>query len=297
MSKSVTISNQGELANFTESNKEGDVQLRVEFPMSQDDLRLLAESDVGARMTQLSICPEYDDREPPIIDFSLVSFPTLENLDMMFQALRAIHFTQENTPKLKHLSIEQPCARDLEYFNTDLPDMETMSFQFVTIDNPAGFGKSLSRSPRLRFFSGYKLWGLRVSKSKTHILVLPNCTDLDLYRSDDLNYLKIWAPKLTDLNLQACYSITEVTLLDRKPKASGPEYNSAGDPSKYKVNIINTRAPKGNITTHPRCSKFQSDLSDDYDSSLDLEGNDNSWEKEVENTGENEKGENEEIQK
>ena len=35
MSKSVTISNQGELANFTESNKEGDVQLRVEFPMSQ----------------------------------------------------------------------------------------------------------------------------------------------------------------------------------------------------------------------------------------------------------------------
>ena len=172
-------------------------------------------------MTQLSICPEYDDREPPVIDFSLVSFPTLENLDMMFQALRAIHFTQENTPKLKHLSIEQPCARDLEYFNTDLPDMETMSFQFVTIDNPAGmvvklvtslqrygsisstgFGKSLSRSPRLRFFSGYKLWGLRVSKSKTHILVLPSCTDLDLYRSDDLNYLKIWAPKLTDLNLQ-----------------------------------------------------------------------------------------------
>ena len=35
MSKSVTISNQGELAKFTESNKEGDVQLRVEFPMSQ----------------------------------------------------------------------------------------------------------------------------------------------------------------------------------------------------------------------------------------------------------------------
>ena len=35
MSKSVTISNQAELAKFIESNEEGDVQLRVEFPMSQ----------------------------------------------------------------------------------------------------------------------------------------------------------------------------------------------------------------------------------------------------------------------
>jgi len=260
MSSSVHLERREELADLLKSAQEegsGEPMLykiQVEFQMSQEDLALLCESQVGARMTHLTIEPEYDDDDPPVIDFSLVSLPALEKLDCKNQAVRAVHFTRDNTPRLKDLSIEQSVATDFEYFHTDLPDLESMSFEYVCISDPSGFGKSLSRSPKLRSFSSYKFWGLGGPKSKTHVLVLPNCESLDLYRSDDLSYLKIWAPKLEELNLQACYSITEVTMLDRKPRGySGEEYKFSGVPSQYEVNLINTSHPRGNITTHERC--------------------------------------------
>jgi len=265
MSSSVTLESREELADLlkTTQQEEGSgkpmlYKIEMKFPMSQEDLALLCESQVGARMTHLTIQPKYNDRRPPVIDFSLVSLPALESLECMFQAVRAVHFTRENTPRLKRLSIEQPCATDLEYFDTDLPDLESMGFEHVHITDPSGFGKSLSRSPKLKRFSSYKLWGLGGPKSKTHVLVLPNCEYLSLYRSDDLSYLKIWAPKLEELNLQACYSITEVTMLDRKPRGySGAEYKFSGVPSKYEVNLVNTDHPRGNITTHERCGGIQ----------------------------------------
>ena len=100
----------------------------------------------------------------------------------------------------------------------------------------------------------FAFWGLEVPKSKAHKLVLPKCTSLDFYRSDDLNHLKIWAPNLSSLNFQACYSISSVEILDRKPNGySGPEYKFNGKPADYEVNFLNTDRQKGNITTHSRC--------------------------------------------
>ena len=134
-----------------------------------------------------------------------------------------------------------------------------MSIQYIKVDNPFGFGKSLSSSPNLRYFYGYKLFGLGIgiTKKDAHVLVLPNCDTLELYRSDDLTYLKIWAPKLESLSLQACYSIQEVTILDRRPNGySGTEYRYTGKPSRYTLNLVNAHKPKGNVTTHQRCEKI-----------------------------------------
>lgn len=48
--------------------------------------------------------------------------------------------------------------------------------------------------------------------SAAHFFTLPACTILDLYRSDDLESLDLYAPRLQSLNLQACYCLERVRL-------------------------------------------------------------------------------------
>jgi len=261
----IELSSKEELVKQINDNKESSSKFKIsiDFYLTQPDLKHLAQSNLGIQMEELGINPDYGNGESPIVDFSEVSFPNLKSLSVFHQSMKAIDFTKERTPILKSLSIQQPCD-DFEKFHLDLPELERMDVEHITIIDPRGFGKSLSRSPKLTSFWAYKLWGLHVPKSKTHVLVLPKCDTLNLYRSDDLNFMKIWAPKLENLNLQACYSITEVNILDRKPNGyPGPEYSFDGTPSQYEVNLINTDKPAGNVTTHQRCNNVLAEVDED----------------------------------
>ena len=80
----------------------------------------------------------------------------------------------------------------------------------------------------------------------------------------DLRRLKLWAPRLESLNLQACYSIGGVTLLERRPaRPAGPLYQFEGEPSEFTVNCMNTRVPKGNLVTSRRCREVIKNSGDD----------------------------------
>lgn len=61
-----------------------------------------------------------------------------------------------------------------------------------------------------------QLWGIGDHHRRLH---LPECYSLNLYRSDDLEWLEVHAPKLRSLNLQACYSCEHVCLFPKE----GPE--------------------------------------------------------------------------
>ena len=240
------------------ADKEGPFYLTVQFNMTQKQLESLANSNLGKNLKELSIYNDDYDDALPVVDFASVNFPCLTSLSTYCQFISTIHFTKENTPRLKHLSIEQPGHQGMQYFHTDLPLLETMSFQFVDVNDPRQFGPSLSRSPKLRSFSSYKLWGLNVGRRKNaHVLVLPSIETLNLYRSDDLDSMKIWAPKMTELNLQACYDISYVQILDQKPAGYefGPAFEVDDEAKPYVVNLINTSAPRGNVISHRRCAR------------------------------------------
>jgi len=269
----LSIESKEDLTDKIQKNKDGDCnyEVSVKAHMNQDFLEALALSTIGINMTSLTCYPEYDDHTP-IVDFSKVHLPNVKSISLTCQGVKSVHFTIENTPLLESLSIESNGPQPLEYFLLHLPNLSHLSFQFVHIDNPSGFGKSLSKCPNLESVDCYKLWGLGVPKSKTHVLVLPKCESLDFYRSDDLTYLKIWAPNLESLNLQACYSIEEVKILDNKPNGyTGPAYSFSGTPAKYRVNCLNTSRPKGNVLVHPRCAvifpetDFEEDNHEQYD--------------------------------
>ena len=228
-------------------------EIEVESPFNQEFLERLASSLVGKEMTQLTCRPEYEN-DIPIVDFTKVFLPKLESLDLLCQGIKSLDFTTKNTPLLDFLNIEQPSEGSLKYINLDLPNLSTLELQFVDFYDARGFGKSISRCPKIEAIVFYKVNGLYVTKSKKHKLVLPLCGTIDLHRCEDLNYLDIWAPKLSILKFQACYGLDEVNILDQKPSGySSPEYHFNGEPKKYKLMRLNTEKPKGNAFHHSRC--------------------------------------------
>jgi len=260
----VEISTSEDLVKEIKVNKESSTKFKVlvKFYMSQEDLKQLAESNLGIHAEELLIIPEFGNGESPVLDFKEISFLKLESLTIRHQSIKAMHFTKENTPILCSLTIEQSCA-DMENIYMDLPELTEMEVDHITVQDSRGFGESLSRSPKLRFFNAYKFWGLSCQGNE-QVLVLPNCEMLSLDRSDDLTHLEIWAPKLEDLDLEGCFSLTEVNILDDKPDGyPGPEYSFSGTPSQYEVNLINTdNMEDGNLTSHPRCKKVNREMSD-----------------------------------
>jgi len=221
-------------------HRENILTLKIEVPLNQENFEKLANSPLGKKLENLRIAPDYDDHNPPALDTSSVKFERLKSFSLMCQAIKAFHFSKEKFPELERISIEQPCARDLAYFHSDLPKLKSLSFQFVGFTDASDFGQSLSRSRLLEMFSGYKLWGLSCILGKEILLVLPNATYLNFHRSDDLPELKLWAPKLKELNLQACYDCEKVTFLKRLPNGFRKEdYAFSGEMAKVDVNIIN----------------------------------------------------------
>ena len=237
-------------------DKEGIFTLKVAFNMTQKQLENLANSNLGKNLKELDIENDYYDDDLAVIDFSLVKFPCLTSLSTFCQNISTIHFTKENTPMLEALNIEQPGYR-MQYFLTDLPLLEIMTFHFVTIHDPRQFGPSLSRSPKLSYFGSYELCGLSVGRRKNaHVLVLPSIETLDLHFSKDLDNMKIWAPKMTELDLQACYAISYVQILDKKP--AGYEFGPAfvdSEAAPYEVHLAKTSTPRGNVISHRRCAR------------------------------------------
>ncbi len=186
-----------------------------------------------------------------------------------------------------HRNVPDVIRRDRcpQAFRLELPQLRAVSFNYVQVDDPRGFGPSLAACPKLERMSCYKLWGLT---GMVHELDLPCCQDLDLYRSDDLDGFRLYAPRLTRLNLQACYGLECVRLLDDAPpraaaqsaapgegaSAQGPtteaiaegrapddaaERGRSPSPARMVVNLVNANIDpdsKRHLKQHPRVRKL-----------------------------------------
>ena len=97
-----------------------------------------------------------------------------------------------------------------------------------------------------------QLWGLGESR---HVLHLPECTGLSLYRADDLDWIEVHAPKLHRLNLQACYSCEHVRLY--------PEDGPAVDNNLVNANIGSSSMY--HLQQHPRVGRQCMQVSEDED--------------------------------
>ncbi|GFR46310.1 hypothetical protein Agub_g7875, partial [Astrephomene gubernaculifera] len=186
--------------------------IRVEKAITQATLQYLC--CTFHNLKNLTIHPEYDDHNPRL-DFSNLHFPVLQSLEVANTPVTTLVFTSNNTPKLQRLSIEQQTS-PLRSFRLDLPELETLSLEHLTVHDCSDFAPSLAACPKLRTFVSYKFWG---PDDDVYDLRLPECEDLSLTRCDGLGGLRLWAPKLTSLDLQGCFGLRKLQLLDVDPRS------------------------------------------------------------------------------
>ena len=127
-----------------------------------------------------------------------------------------MHITAYNNPQV-------PCPNclNLSFENSKgcyrliftAPELLSISFDFCTFLSQTidkDLSESLSNSPRLKGLHSYKLWGI----DELRPLYLPSVEGVSFYRADSLRALKLYAPRLEELNLRAAYAISSVTLLE-----------------------------------------------------------------------------------
>lgn len=230
---------------------ENGTKIEVSTVISQDELVSLV-ADHGTTVKELRF--QYEDESQPI-SFSDFEFPNLEKLEFYYCAVD--FFSLVNAPKLKWLSIEQASYCSIEHITFRLPSLEVLSFEFCTINDPSDFGESLTNSPLLERFIAYKLWGLGDSLGRKTVY-LPSCTDLSLYRSDDISSLKIYAPRLQSLNLRACYDMSKLWFGKRGKKGHAAwNLKSPEKPTPFTVNVVNSGIRgecRKYLKSHPRVS-------------------------------------------
>jgi len=138
-----------------------------------------------------------------------------------------------------------------------LPELEHLTVHYFGGDGDAVQGM-LDAATKLCTFESYKLWSNNAIAFASNAL-----TDIKLHRSDSLSAIELWAPRLQSLNVQACYWLEEITILESHPLAA--ELPAGFTPTRFQLYTVNaslTPELKIAMRAHPRVT-FAQDGSDD----------------------------------
>lgn len=125
-------------------------------------------------------------------------------------------FLNVQLPNCRHLRFEQhsDCEGRLSFTAPMLKSISFENIRYLSRTIEKDLTNSLLSSPHLETFSSYKLRGL----SSPGPLYLPSLENMTLYLGERLRSLRLYAPRLKQLNLRAPYDISEVKLYGRGHK-------------------------------------------------------------------------------
>ncbi len=168
-------------------------------------------TEFGGQLEKLSISLDYDEDEKADVGsvLSKLKFPSLESLSLSCCMAKELRLWDSEYPSLLKLELSNMIGQ--VDFDLNLPKLNRFFAEHTHVADGEMFAKSWSRCVSLESIGCYKLWGL---SSGFIMASLPNCTALGLHRSDDLQQLLIYAPKLEELNLQACYGLDTFKIID-----------------------------------------------------------------------------------
>ena len=172
------------------------------------------------------------------IDITNTYFPKLKKINLYAVELKTINFTKENTPLLETLTLDN--CLDVDEFILDLPNLESISLEHVTVLNSENFGVSISNCKKLKFIHFHKVWGL--GSSSLQKLILPNCIEAHFTRSEDLEKISLLVSKMEYLNFEGAYGLRELKIKTKNWKHGGNDCEL--DPEKLTVCLINTSVRK-----------------------------------------------------
>ena len=143
----------------------------------------------------------YDDSRAFRLDKRL---PKLRKLHLIDVSFGKVTLTPETTPELRELRLQNiPDTCDIAIVCPELRDVSLHYWR--AHDKPQVVENMLRAATKLESFDSYKLWS-----NEALCFASPALTSIDLHRADCLEFVSIWAPRLTMLRLQGCYSLNEI---------------------------------------------------------------------------------------
>jgi hypothetical protein len=190
----------------------------------------------------------YDDSRAFTLAKRLPKLQTLKLIDVCFSK---VLLTAETTPALRSLQLQNvPDACDLQVVCAELRDV---SLHYWRADGkPQVLDNMLRAATKLERFDSYKLWSNAQLRFAS-----PALTSIDLHRADSLRSLSIWAPNLTSLRLQGCYSLQAIEFPAAHPLAAALP---AGYVCSKPLRVVSENANLGAVAAsalraHPRAVK------------------------------------------
>ena len=220
-----------------------DLQKKInEIPSVMPNVRILTIESTG--------CFEED------MKFRLeVPMPKLEVLKIIDVAMEKVKLNPDLTPLVQELMF-QNINRDCD-LTVLLPNLKDFTIFYYECADYTWLKDALTTAKKLESFDSYKLWVGPALRFASNDLI-----SLRLHRADILSEISIYAPRLAELNLQACYDIERIHILEEHPDFSRP----SGKPSTIIVETTNAVIPPKlakMLVNHPRVEWDGQDEEDD----------------------------------
>jgi len=152
----------------------------------------------------------------PLFDFSGFSKLFEQYLEkaehLLIQHMRIKNLELRGIPQLRCLHLVDPQCQD-EKWKIELPELRDLIMENHTPPEKE-FGQALIKSPKIESFFAHKYYHER-SLPK---LYLPNCKRFTFRRGEFTSRLSLYIPRVEALNLDANYSLSNITLLKRGHK-------------------------------------------------------------------------------
>jgi len=209
--------------------------------------------DGNEEVTVLRICSDgyYSSEYAPCLKIKL---PNLKEVQLEDVGMKQIHLTPELTPNVEIITMQNPTEDDDPDFVIKCSKLRRFSCHYWGLGNPEWVNTMLAHATKLESFDSYKL---RVPYLKFASNQLDN---IRLHRAECLEYLELYAPRLTMLDVQAAYDLDEIKFNDTHPVLTQKLPKNFQFNQELEVNTVNAclgEGAKHAIAHHPR---FYGDL-------------------------------------
>jgi len=200
---------------------------------------------------------DFSDDQKEAFDFSgAVSsllktyLPKLQIVSVQWMAVKQFQLMDIMT--ITEVSLTDPQYQD-DHFELRLPYLKELSLECCSGPDPRKFAASLIQCPRIELFFSHKYW---CDEDRFPTLYLPSCLRFCMRRADCLRKLHLYAPRITTLNLDANYDLSDFKLIQRgKQSMNNFNLKPGEEESKFNLSIVNavlSRNCKRYLTQHPR---------------------------------------------
>lgn len=166
--------------------------------------------DGNENVRVLKICSTglFDDDTKPKLAIRL---PNLEEVQFLDIEMVQIKLTPELTPKVRKVWMQNPTQEDEPDFTILLPELRDFSCYYWGPGNYEWVVNMLQAATKLERFDSYKLRVGYLRFASNHL------QSIRLHRAELHQRIELWAPRLTNLDVQAAYDLEEIEFLRDHP--------------------------------------------------------------------------------